>query len=110
MSGVTRVMHVPAFGGRASSCANYEEKVALRNQISTLEPQKRAADLPLHMTDVARRVCVAAWERCPWRREWDGDNFANLRERFAPGAIDSILQDLAKFLYSKRTAQNMDTY
>ena len=33
-----------------------------------------------------------------------------LRERFAPGAIDAIFQDLVKFTYFKRTGQNMDTY
>ena len=33
-----------------------------------------------------------------------------LRERFAPDAIDSILQDMIKFLYFKRTEQTMDTY
>ena len=33
-----------------------------------------------------------------------------LRERFAPRPIDSILQDMAKFSFFKRTGQNMDAY
>ena len=52
-------MHVPPFDGRAPSFANYERKVALRNQISPLDPQARAANLYLHRTDVARNVCMS---------------------------------------------------
>ena len=59
MSDVTSVMHAPGFDGDASSCANYEEKATLRNQISTLGPQGSAADLLLHMTDIARKVCMS---------------------------------------------------
>ena len=40
--------HVPAFDGRAGSFANFEQKVILRNKISTTDPEKRAANLLLH--------------------------------------------------------------
>ena len=52
-------MHVPAFDGRASSFANYEAKVISRDQISTLGPQERSANLLLHMSDIARKVCMS---------------------------------------------------
>ena len=32
-----------------------------------------------------------------------------LTERFAPDAIDSIFQDMVKFMFFERTGQNMDT-
>ena len=60
MSQVANVMHVPVFEEHASSSANYEEIATLRNQISTMDPQKRAANLLLRMADVARKVCVTA--------------------------------------------------
>ena len=48
---------VPTFDGRAGSFANYVEKVILRKRISTMGPEKEAAHLLLHMSDVARKVC-----------------------------------------------------
>ena len=51
---------LPTFGGKASPLPNYKEKVILRNQISTLGPQKRAANLLLRATDIARKICMAA--------------------------------------------------
>ena len=48
------MINAPAFGGRAGSFANYEEKVVLRNQISAMDSRKRAAGLLFHVTDVAR--------------------------------------------------------
>ena len=60
MSGVANMMHVPVYDGRAASFANYEAKAALRNHIPAMEPRERAANLLLHMTDVAKEVCVAA--------------------------------------------------
>ena len=53
MSKVANVLYAPVFDGHASSVANYEEEVALWNQIPTMYPQKRAANLLLQMTDVA---------------------------------------------------------
>ena len=35
---------------------------------------------------------------------------AILRDRFAPDAVDSIPQDMAKFMYFKRTRRNMGAY
>ena len=63
MSGVGRCQcrtSLPTFGGKASPLPNYKEKVILRNQISTLGPQKRAANLLLRATDIERKICMAA--------------------------------------------------
>ena len=50
----------PKFDGRAGSFANYEETVNLRKRISAMGPGKEAAHLLLHMSDVARTVCLSA--------------------------------------------------
>ena len=49
---------VPSLGGKASSFASYGRQVIPRNRNPSIEPSKRAANFLLHMTDIARRVCV----------------------------------------------------
>ena len=46
--------HVPPFAGKTSSSAIYDEEAISRDQISTIEPNKRAANLLLHMPEIAR--------------------------------------------------------
>ena len=53
------MMHVLTFEGRAFPYANYEEKDALRTQIATVDPPKRAASPLLHTAEIARRVCMS---------------------------------------------------
>ena len=103
-------MHAPAFDGHTASFANCEEKVATRNQIATMEPQQRAANLLLHMTDVARKVCLAAGKDVVSNIDGVAQISRILRERPAPDAIDSIFQDIMKFSRFKRPGQNMDTF
>ena len=59
IAGVANVMQVPSFDGAAPSFANYEVEVTPRNHISTSGPKKRAANLLLHMSDAARKVCMS---------------------------------------------------
>ena len=95
MSDVTDVTHVSAIDGHASLFTNYEDKVTLRGQIAALDPQKRAASLILHTTDIARKACGSAAKG----DVGNADGVAHiLRERFPPAAIDSISQDVAKFM------------
>ena len=110
MSEVSNVMHVPVCDGHASSFANSEEKVSLRNQIPTMDPPEQAADLLLHMTDVARMVCTFVGKDAIGSADGVARISCILRERFAPDASDSGLQDVAKFMFCKRAAQDMDTY
>ena len=58
-SGMTEVAatEVPEFDGRATSFAKCEEKAHLWKRASTMNPEKMAAHLLLHMPDVARRAC-----------------------------------------------------
>ena len=75
-----------------------------------MDPEKPAAHLLLHMSDVARKVCLNVG-----RGEIDNLDGADqisqmLRERFAPDAIDSMCQDMVKCMYFKRTVHTMDTY
>ena len=49
---------VPTFDGKKSSLLNYEEKVLTWRNISPVPPDQKASHLLLHMSDVARKVCL----------------------------------------------------
>ena len=59
VSKVTNFLHVASFDGKACSRGGDEEDATLRSRMSTLGPQRRAANLLLRMTDIARKVCMA---------------------------------------------------
>ena len=92
-------MHVPAFGGQRSSSLNYEEKVPLWKNISPLEP-----------ADVARKVCFAVGKDVVGNNDGVEQILNISRNRFAPDKVGCIFQDIAKFLYFKRTTEDMDTF
>ena len=75
-----------------------------------MDPEKKAAHLLRHMSDVARKVRLNAGRREIGNLDGVGQISRISRERFAPDAIDSISQDMEKFLYFTRTEQTMDTY
>ena len=102
MAEVTRA-EAPKFDGRAGCFANYEEKVILRKRISTVGPEKNAAHLLLQMADVARKVCLSVGQDVIDNLDGAEQILKISRERFAPGAIDPIPQDMVKFMYFKRT-------
>ena len=110
MSDVAHVMRAPMFDGQAFSYANNEEKVMLWNQMSTLDPQKRAANLLLHMSNAARKVRVTVGGDVIGDTGGVARILLISREEFAPDAYDCIFQDMVQFLYFKRAGQNMDTY
>ena len=67
---------VPKFDGCAGSFANYDAEVNLWKRISAMEHERMAAHLLLHMSDVARRVCMPV------------DQISKiLREHSAPDAV-----------------------
>ena len=90
MSGVTSCMHVPSFDGKAPSFANYKEKVALWNRVSTTDLQQRGSHLPMNMTDIARKVCMTVGKGVVGSVDGVADILRILRKRFAPDAIDCI--------------------
>ena len=92
MSDVAHVMNVPAFDGHAGSLANYEENAGLGSQTSTTGQDKRAANLLLHMSGVAREVCMTVGKDVV--RDIDGVEQISriLREHLAPDAICNIFQ------------------
>ena len=108
---MTEVAHteVPKFDGRAGSFANYEEKVMLRRRSSAMGPEKEAARLLLHMSDVARKVRLSVVRDVIGNSDGPEQILEISRKRFAPDAIDSISQDAVKFMYFKRTEQAKDT-
>ena len=73
-------------------------------------PERRAAQLPLHMSDVARKVFSSVGEDVIGNLGGAEQILKILQGGFAPDAIGSIPQDVAKFMYFKRTDQNADTY
>ena len=75
-----------------------------------MDPEKKAAHLLRHMSDVAGKVRLNAGRREIGNLDGVGQISRISRERFAPDAIDSISQDMEKFLYFTRTEQTMDTY
>ena len=87
------------FGGEASFFATNDEKVISRNQISTIGPSRRAAHLLLH----CGKDLIA-------NQDGAQQILRILRERFAPDAIDAIIQEVAKFMNFKRADQTMDVY
>ena len=103
------MMNAPAHDGRAGSFANLEEEAVLRHQISTTDPQKRAATLLLHTSDVARKLCMTVGKDVVGNIDGVMQILEIPRGRFAPDPIDIILQDMVKFTYFKRTDQNMDS-
>ena len=95
---------------RAGSSADFEEKAALRSQILTTGPRKRAANLLLHVSDVARKVCRAVGQNVVGYSDGVGRVLGILRGSFAPDAIDSIFQDMAKCLCFTHTDQFTGAY
>ena len=71
---------------------------------------KKAAHLLLHMADVARKVCLTVGKDVIGNQDGVGQILCILRNRFAPDKVDCIFQDITKFMYFKRTTQEMDTY
>ena len=98
---MANMMHAPAFDGRAGSFATFGEKETLWNEIPTMGPDRRAANLLLHMSDVAREVCVAVGKDVVGNMHGAEQISKITRERFAPDAIDNIFHDMVKFMYVK---------
>ena len=101
---------VPKFDGSGGPLVNFEEKVLLWKRAPAMEPGKKAAHLLLHLSDVARKVCLSARRDVIGNLDGAAQILRTPRARFAPDAIDSILQEMAKFMSFRRTGQNMGTH
>ena len=110
--GLTEVTQtdVPKFDGSTGSFANYGEKGLSWKRASAMEPEKQAAHLLLHMSDVARKVCLNVVRDVIDNLDGAEQILRILREYFAPDAIDSISQEIVKSMFFERTEQTMDTY
>ena len=102
-------MRSPTSVGAASSFPKYEKIVALWNQISTLGPQKRAANLPLHISETAQGVCTTVGKGRISNNGGAQHVQGKLRGRFAPDSSDSIHQDAVKFMKFRQTDQSAVT-
>ena len=109
---MTEVTHTeaPKFDGGGGSLANYEAKVLLWKRAPAMRPGKEAARLLLHTSDVARKVCLSVGRDVIDNLDGAEQISRILRERFAPDAIDSIIQVVAKFTFFRRANQNTDAY
>ena len=103
MTTLTSYPQVPSFGGKASSFASNEGEVISRNQISTIEPSRRAANLFLDMIDIARKGCAAVGKDHIARSDGAHQVLRIPRGRFSPDAIDATYHEVATFISFKRT-------
>ena len=101
---------VPGFDGKGSSYIIYEQQVRLWRQVANLDPSKRAAALILQVETVARQVCLAAGSDSVANNDGAEQILGILKDYFAPDAVDSAFQEVARFLQFKRTDQTMDVY
>ena len=80
----------PKFDGEAGSLANYEEEVTLWKRISTLGPERKAAHLFFHMSDVARKARLSVGRSVIGNLD-GADQISKIsRERFAPDATGPV--------------------
>ena len=94
---------VPKFDGHAGSFANYEEDVNFRKRMSAMGPERKAAHLPPHISDVARRVCLSVGRGVFGDLDSSEQILKIPRGRLAPDATASTFQDTVKFLRFRRT-------
>ena len=87
MTEVTRA-EAPKFDGSGGSSANYEAKVLLWRRAPAMDPAKKAIQSLLHMSDVARRVCLSVGRDVIDSLDGAEQISRIARERFAPGDID----------------------
>ena len=71
---------------------------------------KKAAHFLLHMSGVAGKFCVAAGTDAIGNSGGAEENLKFCRIRFAPDVIDSIFQDMVKFMNFRRSGQDADTH
>ena len=101
---------VPTFDGKGSSFQDFEQRVALWNRTTEIQPDRRASQLVLHMEPFARQICLQS----------GGDSFMDgvaamevlqvLKQYFLPDASGHVYQDVWKFLHHKRTDQTMERF
>ena len=98
---------VPTFDGKGSSFQGYEQRVALWNRTTEIQPDQRASQLVPHMEPLARQICLQS----------GGDSFMNgvaatevlqvLKQYFSPDASDHAYLDVWEFLHHSRTDQTI---
>ena len=103
-------VNVPSSGGRGESFANYAPEVELWNRVTNLDPIKRASAVVLHISPVAREVCVAADNDQLLDQSGAAKILQVSRDYFASEAAGPIYQEVVRFLQFKRTAHMMDEY
>ena len=59
----------------------------MRKRVSAMDPEKKAAHLPLHKSDVARKVSPSVGRGVIDNLDGVEQILKILRERFAPGAL-----------------------
>ena len=88
--------NVPPLNGLARFVGSYGGKAILRNQIPTIEPGGRAANLFLRVTEISRKDCMAVGKYRIANEAGVRHIFRILRKRFAPDAIDAIFREVVK--------------
>ena len=87
----------PSLMGRANHLPIALPEVELRRQGAHLDPANRASVLILYMDSAAREVCAAAGRGVIMGREGAMKITVLLRDYFAPDAVESAYQEVARF-------------
>ena len=88
--------------GKGASFFNYEKQVKLPRQVANEGPVKRAALLILQMATAARQVCMAAGSDVLMDADGAEKISAITFDNCVPEAMDSVYQEIARFLQFKR--------
>ena len=79
-------------------------------QFTNLGPSKMAAALISQMETVARQVCVAAGNDVITNNNGVGRALAIVRDCLVPGVVNSVYQEVARFLRFKRADRSADAF
>ena len=99
-----------SFGGKGPPFIDYEQQVRLWRRVANLDPSKRAAASILRIDTVARQVCLAAGSDFVVNNDGAERIVTILKDYIAPDAADSVDQEVARFLQSKRPGRTMDVH
>ena len=104
------ISSVPAFGEKASSSSDYEQREISRKGPTEIPPDRQATLLILHMDPTARQICTFSGADVLMA---GGDVIMviqALRDYFRPDAVDRVFTQMEKFHSNARTTQPIEKF
>ena len=102
--------HVPAFGGKAASFLNYEQRVTLWSRAAEIHRSKRASLLVLHLGPTARQMRLHSGGGSCMEGVEVSAVIQTLKHYFLPDATDQVFQDVTKFWGRRRAEQTTERF